>query len=127
MMEGPVTSIVASAWNGLFRVQLGVLRGLRIWSAAFAVEAKLRLLRGPIYFDLQVGSRSMLGKEGIGGPENPSFPAGHGLRDLRGQFERSMEIDIIFGQIVIAGDFDIRAGHVERHGPEGHELVFQAE
>src|ERR1700686_3116707 len=101
MMEESNTSIVASGQKGLFRGLFGVLSGLGIRAgAAFAIQAELRLLRGPVHFDPQVGPRSMFGEEGVSRPENPALPSGHGLRNLRIQFERSMEVDHIFVQVV---------------------------
>src|SRR6516164_5963410 len=110
MMEGLNTSIVASVCSGLFRIPRADFTGLRI-RAVLPVEAELRLLGSTVHFDPQISSRSMLRKERISGSEGPPFPAGHGPRHLGIQFERSMEIDDMLGQIVLSGELDNRAGH----------------
>jgi len=50
-------------WGGL-----GIRAG-----AAFAIQAELRLLRGSVHFDPQVGPRSMFGEKGSAGRRTQRF------------------------------------------------------
>src|ERR1041385_4023281 len=71
-------------------------------------QAKLWVLGVSLHLDVQKCTRSVSCKYRIHRLESPSFPAAHGLRNLRLQGEGSMEVQLVRVQVVVPGQMNGR-------------------